>query len=144
MELLNAARALLSHAHPGATLAEVIASLAERYVKQKTGGKSTAVTSADMTTTDATSMTATSMTVNSAAEVATSQNKPVPASIKKAILRESEGCQFRDPKTGKICGSGHFPQVDHLQPRFAGGGNEPANLRHLCSQHNQYRYRAGC
>jgi hypothetical protein len=29
---------------------------------------------------------------------------------------------------------------NYIQPRFAGGGNEPTNIRGLCSAHNQYRY----
>ncbi|MBK7963541.1 MAG: hypothetical protein IPK04_21500 [Bdellovibrionales bacterium] len=37
MEILNRAKELLSHALPGATFAEVITSLAQRYVKQRTG-----------------------------------------------------------------------------------------------------------
>jgi 5-methylcytosine-specific restriction endonuclease McrA len=59
-------------------------------------------------------------------------------------LNRNEGCQFKDSKTGKICGSKYFLQADHIKPRFAGGGNEPTNLRPLCSSHNQYRYTAGC
>ncbi|MBL7670145.1 MAG: HNH endonuclease, partial [Bdellovibrionaceae bacterium] len=43
-----------------------------------------------------------------------------------------------------ICGSKHFLQVDHVHPRFAGGGNEPFNLRPMCSSHNKFRYTAGC
>jgi hypothetical protein len=42
METLTRAKELLSHALPGATLTEVIASLAERYVKQRTGVKTPA------------------------------------------------------------------------------------------------------
>ncbi|MBK7962390.1 MAG: hypothetical protein IPK04_15115 [Bdellovibrionales bacterium] len=37
METLDRAKELLSHALPGATFAEVITSLAQRYVKQRTG-----------------------------------------------------------------------------------------------------------
>ncbi len=39
MEILDRAKELLSHALPGATFAEVITSLAQRYVKQQTGVK---------------------------------------------------------------------------------------------------------
>ncbi|MBL7669622.1 MAG: HNH endonuclease [Bdellovibrionaceae bacterium] len=52
-------------------------------------------------------------------------------------MGRSQGCQFRDAKTGKICGSKRFLDVDHIQPRFAGGGNEPFNLRPMCSSHNK-------
>ncbi|MBL7670085.1 MAG: HNH endonuclease, partial [Bdellovibrionaceae bacterium] len=60
------------------------------------------------------------------------------------ILSPNLGCQFKDSRTGKICGSKHFLQVDHVHPRFAGGGNEPFNLRPMCSSHNKFRYTAGC
>jgi hypothetical protein len=138
MELLNRAGELLSHALPGAALAEVIASLAERYVKQRTGGKSPAKNEYSS---------ALRQKSNSTAEVPGCQKisqKPVPSSVKKAILNRNEGCQFKDSKTGRICGSKYFLQADHIRPRFAGGGNEPTNMRPLCSSHNQYRYTAGC
>jgi hypothetical protein len=40
--------------------------------------------------------------------------------VKKSFLSPNLGCQFKDSRTGKICGSKHFLQVDHVEPRFAG------------------------
>lgn len=50
-------------------------------------------------------------------------------------------CQFKDPVTQKTCRHQKFLQVDHIQPRWAGGTNEPSNLQVLCAQHNRYRYK---
>ena len=140
IEILNQAKELLSHALPGATFAEVITNLAQRYVKQRTAVRTSIKNhKSPSSSTESTS----------AAEVKgqSTQNisgKPIPSSVKKSILSPNLGCQFKDSETGKICRSKHFIEVDHIQPRFAGGGNEAHNLRTLCRFHNQYRYRAGC
>ncbi|MGZ3695230.1 MAG: HNH endonuclease [Bdellovibrionota bacterium] len=52
---------------------------------------------------------------------------------------EKESCTFKDPKTGKICGTRYQSQSDHVQPRALGGTNDPENLRPLCRQHNMLR-----
>lgn len=83
--------------------------------------------------------------------------KPSTQSVSKALVRPSTSamkvrgqifardqvCQFKDPHSGKVCGSHYYLEVDHIQPRWAQGGNEPANLRVLCSAHNKYRYQVG-
>ena len=66
--------------------------------------------------------------------------QPIPSSLRKSILHAQAKCEFRDPLTGKICGSRRFLQVDHVHPVWAGGTNDPQNLRALCSHHNQYKY----
>ena len=50
-------------------------------------------------------------------------------------------CQFRDPISKKVCGTSQFLTVDHIQPCWAGGSDEPSNLRVLCKNHNMYRYK---
>lgn len=64
----------------------------------------------------------------------------VRASTYKNILMEQKCCQFKDA-TGKQCNSRWHLQVDHIQPRWAGGGNEIENLQILCAQHNRLKYR---
>jgi hypothetical protein len=61
-------------------------------------------------------------------------------SAAKVILKRDQSCQFIDHKTNKQCNSKHLLQVDHIQPKYAGGSNDPTNLRILCAHHNRYRY----
>lgn len=61
-------------------------------------------------------------------------------SVKKAVIIRDKHCQFKDPKTGKLCGSTRFLQVDHRKPLWAGGSHDIENLQVLCSQHNRHKY----
>ena len=156
MEVVERAKALLSHALPGASLAEVIVSLAERYVKTRIETKSKAKAESKpeckpetQTKADVEAQTRTDQGSASATEGVASQRRrlsqqAIPTAVKKDVLGRSQGCEFMDAKTGKVCGSKRFLEVDHIQPRFAGGGNEPFNLRAMCSSHNKFRYTAGC
>ena len=67
--------------------------------------------------------------------------KSISPNMRKEVLNRDKYCQFKDPKTGKICGNARFPQVDHIQSIWAGGTNNPLNLQQLCAKHNQYKYR---
>ena len=69
--------------------------------------------------------------------------KTVTPKLRQFIFQRDQCCQFKDPRNGRICGSKHFLEVDHITPRFANGTNDPKNLRLLCRNHNQYRYKAG-
>lgn len=66
--------------------------------------------------------------------------KALSVNERKRIISESQGCAFVDPVMGKRCGSFYQLQVDHIQPRWAGGGDEVANLQVLCGAHNRYKY----
>ena len=60
---------------------------------------------------------------------------------KKSIqTAKAQCCEYKDPLTNKICGSKMYLSVDHIKPRWAGGTDEPANLRTLCQNHNRFRY----
>jgi hypothetical protein len=56
---------------------------------------------------------------------------------------DSNGCEFVDETTGRRCGSKHLLQKDHVDLFSHGGSNDAANLRILCAQHNQWRWRNG-
>ncbi len=71
----------------------------------------------------------------------TKTSNQVSAAIRKAVLRKDSCCQYRDPLTNKQCTSKWQLQIDHIQPRWAQGGNEPSNLRVLCGKHNRHIYR---
>ena len=59
---------------------------------------------------------------------------------KMQIFAKSSACQFKDHKTQKICGSRFQLEIDHIQPKWAGGLNYSQNLQVLCRAHNQFRY----
>jgi len=75
------------------------------------------------------------------AESSSPHRAPISPNLRKEVLNRDKCCQFKDPKTGKICGDTRFPQVDHIQSIWAGGTNDPLNLQQLCAKHNQYKYR---
>lgn len=58
------------------------------------------------------------------------------------IFKRDQSCQHRNPD-GSKCGSRFQLEIDHIQPKFAGGTDEPSNLRLLCRTHNRFRYAKG-
>lgn len=58
-----------------------------------------------------------------------------------AILKKNPCCQFKDPVTGKVCGSTFNLEIDHRKPRWAGGDHTMDNLQVLCRAHNNHKYR---
>jgi len=60
--------------------------------------------------------------------------------LKKAVLKPDSCCQFKN-KDGRVCGSRWNLQVDHIQPKWAGGKDIHDNLRVLCGNHNRHIYR---
>ncbi len=57
--------------------------------------------------------------------------------IRRSLIQASQGgCSFKDPMTGRTCGSRHQVQIDHILPKALGGTDDPENLRPLCRQHN--------
>jgi len=61
----------------------------------------------------------------------------IPNATRDEVFKRDKGvCQFRDPKTGKACGSSYKMQVDHCYPFALGGDHSIKNLRLLCAVHN--------
>lgn len=73
-------------------------------------------------------------------------NKNVTPKLRRKILDRDLHCQYKDPQTGKICGSTYQLQIDHKVPKWAesysGSMNlhVPHNLQALCANHNKYKY----
>lgn len=61
--------------------------------------------------------------------------------VRKLMIALYKHCQYKDPQTGRICGSQWQLQVDHIQPLWAGGANKLDNYRLLCSRHNLAKYK---
>ncbi len=74
------------------------------------------------------------------AQTLSRKRKAIGRKLKQQLLLKDAFCLFRDPQTGRTCGSRHFLQIDHIKSISAGGGNEPANLQVLCGRHNRYKY----
>lgn len=83
------------------------------------------------------------------ASVSTSLSRPrsVSQGLRKRVFKSSisdsessPACGYTDPESGRVCGSKHFLQIDHIQPVWAQGENAIENLRVLCASHNRHRY----
>ncbi len=129
MNLLGRAKEIQSHQNPNPKLNELIMSLARFYLKQK-----------DPVVSNRTS----------ASLVPPRQNQPqsrrtryIPAPTRRAIFQRDQHCQWRDPSTGKLCGSRFQLQIDHRVPVHAGGRSDPINLQILCSVHNRRKFKLG-
>lgn len=57
-----------------------------------------------------------------------------------AVEANGGGCQHRDERSHKLCGSRWQLQKDHIKPKWAGGSNEATNFQMLCGVHNRRRY----
>lgn len=68
-------------------------------------------------------------------------NKTLTPRTKRLILNRDKCCQYKDPTSGKQCGSTFLLQTDHKSSRWAGGNNAQVNLQILCAGHNQMKYR---
>lgn len=121
MDLLNQVQDLIAHAVPEKKWSEVMTYLAQKEIQRRT----------------------------SVREVKTVPDKEssswgkslLSVRSKKIVLNKNRCCQYKDPITGKICGSTRFLQVDHRQSIWAGGSNDIRNLQTLCAEHNRYKYR---
>ena len=67
------------------------------------------------------------------------RRRSIPAPVRDEVWQRDDGrCQYKDPETGKRCGSRHAVQIDHIVPVARGGTDEASNLRLLCRQHNAF------
>jgi hypothetical protein len=67
------------------------------------------------------------------------RSRYIPAAERRMVmLRDQNGCTYRDPKTGRVCGSKHGLQFDHKAPFSQGGPNTAENLTLRCGARNRY------
>ncbi|HSN14874.1 MAG TPA: HNH endonuclease signature motif containing protein [Anaeromyxobacteraceae bacterium] len=121
-EKLEAAREALSHSHPGADVEAILEAgldlLLERAAKRKGLVKRPRAAPVPA----------------AAAEGANPRH--VPAAVRREVFLRDEGkCQWPLAEGG-ICGSTHRVELDHIVPVGRGGKATVANLRVLCSLHN--------
>jgi 5-methylcytosine-specific restriction endonuclease McrA len=66
--------------------------------------------------------------------------RAISASIKRAVWQRDKGqCQHFNPTTGRVCGSNHRLELDHIKRYSHGGDDSAVNLRLLCKAHNLWR-----
>ncbi len=147
---LKQAQALVSHAVPINQITDFIEYVSDKVIKQKTGTKNKTIFGASSAAVVAckdlrNSKTEINLTtlVDSTHQTNSMPNIPkgFSSKIKKEILSRHSSCQYRDPKTHKLCGSNWFLQVDHKHSLWAGGNNQLENANVLCSRHNNLKYR---
>ncbi len=61
--------------------------------------------------------------------------------LKQQIFQEWSCCQYQDPVSGRRCEQSFQLEMEHLQPRWAGGDDDFSNRTLLCRTHNQWKYR---
>lgn len=128
MKILESAQAMLAHAVPEKNWASLVTYLAQKELSRRTQKSATKNLVSQMST--------------AAAVVETSlKRQPIASAIRKRLLRLDASCSFRNPRTGKVCGSRHFLQIDHIKSVSRGGGNERENLQVLCGQHNRHKFK---
>ncbi len=152
MELLEKVQNLISHIVPDKKWSEMFTYLAQKEIKSRSPKVEAKVVS-NINEDDDNGNRNDNHEAKRNLEIETSKNikinsltnkssKHISLKTRKTVLDpKNAGCQFKDPSTQKKCGSKKFLQMDHIQPRWAGGGNKSSNFQALCAQHNRYRYK---
>lgn len=146
-EKFRKVRDLISHTHPGATIADVFAIGLDELIKRKdhtlkgnrvkSFAKSKAVRR-KVNEAAASAQNISTTTVEVSAQSRPYERKTIPANVKRLVFQKFQQCQWSD--RGKICGSTFQSQIDHIVPVRSGGRNEPENLQVLCSRYNKIKY----
>jgi 5-methylcytosine-specific restriction endonuclease McrA len=120
---LDAARAALSHAKPGARVEDVLETALDLLLEKKNATRHAQVKKPR----------AVPPVPSSAAARA---DAAVPAHVKREVWKRSGGrCEFR-LASGEACGSTTMLEYDHVVPRALGGPSTIDNLRVCCRSHN--------
>jgi len=130
MEILQRVKEVLSHKQPNPSWAELLVMAASELLRKKDPrqnlGRSASKSEASLPS-----------GIRSAASDAAPNSK---AAIKRAVFQRDDHCQWRDPASGKKCGSRFQLQLDHIQPRWAKGESTLENLQLLCGVHNRLKF----
>jgi HNH endonuclease len=121
-EKMKTMRELLSNTLPTGEWDQVLEYLATKVIEQKRKTPST-------------------QSLTPASKHQASSSKHLSVKLKQAALLRDRCCQYKDQRSGKLCGSRWRLEVDHIHPLWAEGANTLENLRVLCANHNQELYR---
>ncbi len=116
---IEAAQLALSHAHPGATIADILElgadTALERDARRKGLVKRPGPNGRATTTPD---------------------SDHIPAAMRREVWKRDGGCCQWKLANGETCGSRYRVQFDHIRPKAKGGATTVANLRLLRQRHN--------
>jgi hypothetical protein len=118
---LEAARLALSHARPGATIADLLELGADTAIAQDAKRKGLVKKPRDRT---------------AEAPPPPPDSDHIPAEVRRVVWKRDQGCCQWKLANGEICGSRYRLQYDHIRPRAQGGETTIGNLRLLCQRHN--------
>lgn len=120
LEKLEAARAAMSHARPGARAEEILEAGLDLLLKRHAGRRGLVARPPR----------------SRVARRTGDRSSAVPASVKRAVWRRDGGrCQW-PLASGGVCGSTLRVELDHVVPRARGGPSSVENCRLLCRLHN--------
>ena len=147
-ELLERARALVSHQLPGGTMNDVLKLALKALVRDTEkrrfaiGRKPRQVKAVGRVQSLKSHSPGEYAPDEHAAEAPESKStRHVPAAVAREVYVRDQGrCTFV-AKDGRRCGSRVFVEIDHVRPFAAGGGATAANLRLRCRAHNQWHAR---
>jgi hypothetical protein len=122
LEKLEAARAALSHARPGATAEEILEAGLDLVLAQQAKRKG--------------------LVAKPRKVAPPAKSDHVPAHVKRAVwTRDGGRCQW-PVDGGGVCGSTLRVEFDHVVPRARGGPSTVDGVRLLCAVHNQLAARS--
>jgi len=117
-EAFEKARAIISRKCPEASVEDVLNELVDHYLKSKAPRKR-----------------------KKRQAMKKSRSRHIPKAIRdEVMLRDGERCTFVG-EAGHRCTARHNLHIDHIVPFARGGTHDIANLRVLCSNHNQHEAR---
>jgi hypothetical protein len=117
LEKLEAARAALSHARPGATAEEILEAGLDLVLAQHAKRKG--------------------LVKKPRNEPPPAKPDHVPAHVRRAVWTRDGGRRQWPVDGGGVCGSTLRVEFDHIEPRSRGGPSTVAGIRLLCAVHNQ-------
>ncbi len=118
---VEAAQIALSHARPGATIADLLELGADTALAQDAKRKG---------------LVQKPRACRAETPPPGPESNHIPAHIRRAVWERDHGCCQWKLDNGEICGSRYRLQFDHIKPRAQGGHTTVANIRLLCQRHN--------
>ena len=146
LDQLNRIKALLAHTHPNASYADLIQYMTDLTLekidpiqKAKRAQVREEKNQSALKKGPEKGVNSKEAVNSSPAKWGSTKRTYIPAHVQhKVWLRDQGMCTFKDPKTGKPCGSEFAVQIDHIIPITRNRSSDLNSLRLLCSVHNKW------